>query len=220
MPIRHIIWDFNGTLLDDTQVTMDVVNSMLRRRVLPPMDFPFYQAVVMFPVAEYYRRLGFDMQGEGFDSMVTEFSAGYEAVWRKATVRPEVYQALDEIQRLRLETSVLTASNRDAALEQMEYFDLAQHFDTVTGVDNFAGHGKAQLARAHMRRCGLTGAETVLIGDSPHDLETAREARCGCVLLSCGHFSRVRLEQYGVPVADTALEAVRLREDPRAFAGR
>ncbi|MDD4796643.1 MAG: HAD family hydrolase [Eubacteriales bacterium] len=219
MPIRHIIWDFNGTLLDDGRVTMDVVNAMLHRRSLPPMDYPFYRAVVMFPVMEYYRRLGFDLQGEGFDGMVEEFVAGYEAVWRQAQVLPDVYRALEELQGLGLQTSVLTASHLDAAREQLDYFDLSKYFDVVTGTDSFAGHGKTQLAAEHMRRCGLTGGETVLIGDSPHDLETAQEAGCGCILLSCGHFSRIRLQQYGVPVADTALEAIGLRDDPAAFAG-
>ncbi|MDD3244000.1 MAG: HAD family hydrolase [Eubacteriales bacterium] len=208
--VRHVIWDWNGTLLDDVKPTMDSVNQMLVRRGLPPMDFPFYQAVVRFPVVEYYRMLGFDLAEEGFSSMVEDFTATYEAAWRGSTVRPETFAALDLLEARGVVSSVLTASHLGAALEQMEYFGLNGRFARVTGVDNFNGHGKTQLARAHMDACGLSGEETVLIGDSPHDLETARAAGCDCILLSCGHFSALRLALCGVAVAPDALDAARL----------
>ena len=32
---RHLIWDWNGTLLDDLDLSVDVMNTLLARRGLP-----------------------------------------------------------------------------------------------------------------------------------------------------------------------------------------
>lgn len=33
--MKHIIWDWNGTLLDDLDVSMDALNSILTKEQLP-----------------------------------------------------------------------------------------------------------------------------------------------------------------------------------------
>jgi len=208
--VRHVIWDWNGTLLDDVLPTMDTVNSMLQARGLPLMDLPFYKAVVRFPVVDYYRLLGFDLQGEGFPAMVEEFTAKYEARWRSGAVQPRTHAALAHLAAQGVENSVLTASHLEAARAQMVYFNIESCFTRVTGVDNFAAYGKAQLAQRHMQACGLAGADAVLIGDSPHDAETAQAAGCRCILVSSGHFSAQRLALCGVPVAADPLAAAQL----------
>ena len=42
---RHLIWDWNGTLLDDVEYCVGVMNVILRRRGLPELDRQRYHAV-------------------------------------------------------------------------------------------------------------------------------------------------------------------------------
>ena len=59
--MKHIIWDWNGTLLDDLDVSMDALNSILTKEQLPlVLDKDEYRKYFQFPVIEYYKKVGFD----------------------------------------------------------------------------------------------------------------------------------------------------------------
>ena len=56
--MKHIIWDWNGTLLDDLDVSMDALNSILTKEQLPlVLDKDEYRKYFQFPVIEYYKKV-------------------------------------------------------------------------------------------------------------------------------------------------------------------
>ena len=70
---KHIIWDWNGTLLDDAWLCVDIMDSMLKERSLGTLTLDRYQRLFEFPVIDYYRKLGFDFTKESFEKTGTEF---------------------------------------------------------------------------------------------------------------------------------------------------
>jgi len=64
--LKHIIWDWNGTILDDRWLTIAAMNSVLARRNMDEITEDQYLQVFTFPVIEYYRRLGFKFEKEPF----------------------------------------------------------------------------------------------------------------------------------------------------------
>ena len=61
MKHTDVIWDFNGTILDDVAAGIASVNKMLSDRSLPTIkDKEHYRKIFRFPIIEYYRSLGFD----------------------------------------------------------------------------------------------------------------------------------------------------------------
>lgn len=60
--IKHIIWDWNGTLLDDVGLSLEAINIVLARYNLPPLRKERYLEIFTFPVIEYYRELGFNFE--------------------------------------------------------------------------------------------------------------------------------------------------------------
>ena len=66
----HVIWDWNGTLLDDAWLCVDVMNGMLCRRALPVLTPAKYEESFDFPVLDFYRRreLPGTRRGNGRDS--------------------------------------------------------------------------------------------------------------------------------------------------------
>ena len=57
----HLIWDFNGTILQDMDLGIRCTNTMLTERGLPVIpSVEAYREIFGFPIDEYYRRLGFD----------------------------------------------------------------------------------------------------------------------------------------------------------------
>ena len=76
---EHIIWDFNGTLMDDAPLCINVMNSMLAKRGLPILTTGRYAEIFDFPVSLYYRRAGWDPERYPFEPLSDEFIAGYHA---------------------------------------------------------------------------------------------------------------------------------------------
>ena len=70
---RAVIWDFNGTLVDDVDLALRSINTMLVRRGLAPASRDVYRRAFGFPLADYYRRLGMDLSPETMAGLAGEF---------------------------------------------------------------------------------------------------------------------------------------------------
>ena len=71
MKYTDIVWDFNGTLLDDIRAGIDAVNEMLARRDLATIQsVEQYRELFCFPIIDYYAKLGFDFEKEDYYSVL------------------------------------------------------------------------------------------------------------------------------------------------------
>lgn len=205
MRLQHIIWDWNGTLLDDTQAGVNAVNGMLAARGLPQIDIPGYRDVFGFPVSDFYRAIGFRLEEENWDEMAREFHDRFLA---DTTIRlhTDAVRALDCFRSAGVGQSVLSASEQGILLGMLEDYGVARYFAGVFGVDNLYGHSKRELGRVLLRQLALDPASTLLIGDSLHDHEVAQDLGTGCLLVAQGHQSRARLARTGAPVLECLAE--------------
>ncbi|MGN1100061.1 MAG: HAD family hydrolase, partial [Christensenellales bacterium] len=60
MEYGFIIYDWNGTLLDDTAMCHDMLNELLDSHGLPAVSMEKYRQIFTFPIKKYYERAGFD----------------------------------------------------------------------------------------------------------------------------------------------------------------
>src|SRR5262249_46428492 len=73
----HVIWDWNGTLLDDVDLCVEIVQGMLERHGLARIGLAEYQSVFRFPVREYYKDVGFDFAKTPFEAVSEDFMSTY-----------------------------------------------------------------------------------------------------------------------------------------------
>ena len=194
-PYRHVIWDWNGTLLDDVELCIDIMNGLLRRRGLPLLDRARYHAVFEFPVSAYYGRLGFDFSIDRFEQLSVEFIAAYDARRRECRLHPLAREVLAEIGRTGATQSVLSAYRGETLREIVAHFGLTSCFIRLTGLDNIYAHSKTDAGRAWVAELGIPAGNILLIGDTLHDLEVARELGVHCVLVAAGHHPADRLRR-------------------------
>ena len=62
--IHHIIWDWNGTLINDAWLFVEIMNEELKDRKLPLITVKDYRKHFTFPVKKYYENLGFNFEKE------------------------------------------------------------------------------------------------------------------------------------------------------------
>ena len=89
-----IVWDFNGTLLDDMQVCIDCMNLMLAERNLPSLDLVRYRKIFTFPVRDYYLSLGFNFKNEPFEIPAHQFIDLYRTNLHRAPLQADAVKML------------------------------------------------------------------------------------------------------------------------------
>lgn len=203
----HILWDFNGTILDDVQIGVRSINILLRNNgVDRVLDTDSYKEVFGFPVKDYYERVGFDFSKKSFDILAYEWIDLYNSMVNEATLCPNVIPALEFVKESGIKQLILTASEVSMVQEQLDKFGIASYFEEIIGQDNIKAYGKTESARRWFEKAHPEHA--VLIGDTPHDAETAKELGIECLLVSCGHQNEPRLAGYGKVFSDP-LDAVK-----------
>jgi phosphoglycolate phosphatase len=204
---RYVIWDWNGTLLDDLALCVDVINGMLSKRRMPAVTREEYLAVFTFPVRRYYQALGFDFSRESFEALSHEFIAGYEAGRPGCALHPEARPTLERIAASDRHQALLSASAQNSLKEAVRAFELEAFFDRVAGLDNIYAHSKLELGRELLASLPCAPSEAVLVGDTLHDAEVAWAMGTACVLVAHGHQSRARLHrQAATQVVDSLQE--------------
>ena len=212
---RHIIWDWNGTLLDDLELSVSAMNYLLGKRKLPLLSASQYKQFFRFPVADYYRQLGFDFAVEPFETLSTEFITAYNQDSCKCALHQGAARALETFRRAGLSQSILSAAHQDYLNEILNYHQIRSFFHRVVGLNHTQATSKAANAQHLIKELRCHPEEVLLIGDTLHDYEVSQAIGCHCLLLSNGHNTLERLQHCGVPVYQnlndliTALSATR-----------
>ncbi len=205
---KHIIWDWNGTLLDDAWLCVDIMDSMLKERSLGTLTLDRYQRLFDFPVIDYYRKLGFDFTKESFEKTGTEFIKHYEKRQNELVLNKGVRDTLEKIKILVLSKSILTTSS-DAVLQEVTTrLDLRHYFIKVIGLENHYAFGKIEKGKAWMKELQKSPNEVLLIGDTAHDFEVSKELNIDCVLIPSGHYSEKKLLDCGVPLISSICQVL------------
>lgn len=206
MKYSHILWDFNGTVLDDVDVGIKAINTLLSRRNMNTLDsLEDYHAHFGFPIINYYRKLGFDFEKEPFSAIAVEWVNEYNRFVCGAGLCPGVREALEAFRLAGARQLIFSASEIGMLRTQLDGLGIIDAFDGVLGCDNIEAYGKTELGIEWIR-CEKP-RRAILIGDTQHDAESAREMGIECVLVACGHQSKEVLTQLSVPVFDTLTDA-------------
>ena len=199
----HIMWDWNGTLLDDAWLCVEVMNLLLGRRGMGGITRRDYEERFDFPVVEYYRGLGFDFTAEPFERVAIEFIEEYERRRFECRLRDDALPALESVRRAGISQSLLSATQQESLREFVEHYGIADRFVSLIGLADHFARSKMENGKRWVRELGHAPGEVLLIGDTRHDHEVARAMGVDCVLFTGGHQPRRRLEGCGVPLFDS-----------------
>ena len=205
-PIRQVLWDWNGTLLDDLTYAIGV-----RNRTFPAFGLPRigsvaeYHRQFTFPVRRYYERAG--VTDETFVAVAHAWMAEYVRGFDTVPLHGDAVETLARFAAAGVRQAVLSATRRDMLESQIARFPIRAYFTDVLGLSDIYARSKEAVGLDYLARCGVPAASTLMIGDTLHDAEVARAMGTGCVLVARGHQSRETLLTAGVPVMDTLLEA-------------
>lgn len=206
MKIQQVLWDWNGTLLDDLEYSIQVRNNIFPAFHLPLLDsVEEYHRQFTFPVRLYYERAG--VTDDIFDDVAHAWMAEYERCMDTIPLHEDASETVERFHQAGLRQTVLSASEQTMLRRQLELYGLNDRFDAILGRGDIYAGSKEAIGREYLQNGGIPAETTVMIGDSLHDAEVARALGTRCVLVARGHQSRETLLEAGVPVMKSLREA-------------
>lgn len=209
MACRHLVWDWNGTLLDDLALVVSATNVALLSAGGRPTTAQAHRREFCRPITEYYRNvLGREVDETEFVRLDRAFHEAYALGLTTCALAADAPAVLGSWAGTQ---SLLSMWFHRDLVPTVERYGLTPYFARVDGLRAPVGGGpKAPHLAAHLAALGLDGPDCVLIGDSVDDADAAASVGARCVLYSGGFTDPERLGTRGVPVAATLAEAIRL----------
>lgn len=201
MKYQYIIWDWNGTIMDDVEIALDAVNDMLSQWHRPAISLQEYRKAMDTPIIHFYEHF-FNMKVTSFEWIAARFHEYYAANQERLSLHEGVLQQLEKFHQAGCRQFVLSSSATDIIGRYATSYGIHDYFETILGADNLLSESKIQRAVTYCKEQQIDLTYAVLVGDTVHDYEVARELGVDCVLLACGHQDRESLTACGCPVYD------------------
>ena len=195
MKYDHVIWDWNGTLLDDLWLCIDSINFVLESRNMPKVEEDSYKDIFTFPVINYYEYLGFDFSKEKFP--IPDFLDYYKSHFKKCNLHEGVRSVLKKNKDSGISQSILSAGKQSSLINWVKYHEIDHYFNALIGINNNNAEGKTTAGLKWLSKIGIKEEKILLIGDTVHDSEVAEAMGIDCILVDIGHVSKSRLIKTG-----------------------
>ena len=208
--MQSIIWDWNGTLLNDLDLCISSINTLLEKRNLKKLNPDIYKEVFSFPVKDYYEAIGFDFTREDFAIPAKEFIDIYNNGVSSCGLHIEAIPVLNYFKSVRKRQFVLSAMKQDMLLATLKHQKIFDFFEGVFGLDDHYAVSKIERGEQLFSEYGIKKDSSVIIGDTIHDFEVAQELGISCILVSNGHQSKQRLRATGAPIVSSLEELVEM----------
>ncbi|WP_297087038.1 HAD hydrolase-like protein [uncultured Draconibacterium sp.] len=197
-----IIWDWNGTLLNDLDFCIATINVLLKKRQLNLLDHYSYKEIFSFPVKDYYAAIGFDFSKEDFSIPAREFIELYNSGVDKCSLHTAAIDVLNHFKHKGIKQFVLSAMKQNMLEQTLMQQNIFDYFEGVAGLNDHYAVSKIERGEQLIEKYGIKKEYATIIGDTDHDFEVASQLEIDCILVADGHQSKDRLLQTGATVID------------------
>jgi phosphoglycolate phosphatase-like HAD superfamily hydrolase len=207
--VKHLVWDWNGTLLDDLKLVVDATNVCLATVGGPVITADEHRRDFRRPILDYYAHvLERPVDEVEFQLLDDAFHDAYRRGVADVRLAPDALEAMAKWPGTQ---SLLSMYFHDELLVEVERHGLGARLVRVDGLPGtVGGHRKATFLERHLEALAVDPAEVVLVGDSVDDGDAARAAGAAAVLYAGGFTDVALLKATGLPVAHSLVEAVEL----------
>ena len=188
MKYDYLVLDFNGTIIDDVDLCLNILNHLLEERNYKKVSLEEYKHIFTFPIKNYYINAGFDLEKYSFTSISNEFISLYQ----KASLNCKLYEGINELidkcNNNRIKVVLLSASQIDNLKEQTDHFGLSEKFEAILGTSTIEAASKVESGKNYFK--DKQDKKILFVGDTTHDAEVASAIGADALLITHGHQAR------------------------------
>jgi len=200
---RHILWDWNGTLLDDVWLSVEIINELLQNHHPRKLTEKRHRELFDFPVQRYYEKLGFNLSIEPYEILSDKYNIKYAERFHECQLHQEAHHVIKVLHQKGYPQSILSAAEQTLLNRMLKQFGLENHFESVSGLSNKLGISKENIGNELLEKINLPAHQVLLIGDTTHDYHVAKAMGIDCLLVPSGHQSYEKLQSSSAKVVDS-----------------
>jgi phosphoglycolate phosphatase-like HAD superfamily hydrolase len=211
----HVVWDWNGTLLDDAATVIEATTSAFAAAGIPvEVTSDLYRRNFTRPIPLFYERLlGRPVSAAEWPQLDRAFHEHYGRLHHRCSLAAGAREVLGAIEARGWTQSLCSMLPHEYLVPAVERHGIAGFFTRIDGLRS-GERGGAKLAHLteHLGRVAGGASRTVLIGDTVDDALAARGAGVGCILVDGGEglHDPAAVVEAGAPVAASLEEALAL----------
>lgn len=190
---KHIIWDFNGTLINDVDYVVDIVNSLLTSADLAPISKELFLNQFGFPISNFYQAIGLGTDQFEINKLSEVFVSQYQKSLHMCQIYPHSRELLEHFAAKGLGQSILSAADIETLNMAVDRLHLRSYFENIFDLADKLARSKLELGAKLIEQRGAPVADYLLIGDTDHDLEVGQSLGVDVILIAHGHQSFERL---------------------------
>lgn len=203
---RHAVWDWNGTLLDDTWLCCEALNHLLIAEQRPHLEVERYRQIFEFPAIKVYEKLGFPTDRGNFEALSARFMDAYENKKSECALHSQSVEVLSRLTQHGCTHSILSAYEHRLLGQTLSDHRVGHHFRKISGSGDIYAGSKEERARSHLNDLTHHPDEVIYFGDTAHDLDAAKAMGVDCILIAHGYQHRDHLDGLGARVVDDFTE--------------
>jgi phosphoglycolate phosphatase len=180
MPLKLVVWDFDGTVVDSRALMLDIFNRLAAEFRYRPIEDP--ESVRSLTTRQFLRRQGISLWR--LPRLVRRFHAAAALEAENLKLFPGLADALSGLSATGLRLGILSSNKEDTIRRCLRANGAEEHFAFVIGYPRLFGKGKA--LRRIVRAERLAAAEVLYVGDEVRDIEAAQKARVASAAVTWG----------------------------------
>lgn len=201
--MRLVIFDLDGTLIDSVALIVETVTNAFAAVNEPVPDERMIRSISGITAREAMAILAPSATPQRVEEITESYRRHYHA--GAGLAREPMFQgALAALDRLQTDPetilAVATGKGHQGAVTLLELHGIVGRFHSIETPTHNRGKPDPQMIETAMSKAGVGKGQTVMIGDTVHDMRMAKAAGVGAVGVSWGYHERAELSAAGADI--------------------
>ncbi|OQA49894.1 MAG: 5'-nucleotidase [Firmicutes bacterium ADurb.Bin300] len=209
-----VLWDWNGTLLDDCETALCCVNEMLDEMGESHIDLEKYYSLVDTPIIKFYIGL-LRTDKLDFDKISRDYHRAYNKRIHDIGLMQGAREILEHNRSLGITQVIITSAQKSDVQKLVRYYGIEEYFKDIIGASDKLAAQKITRALEYFEENKLDRKTAIMVGDTLHDLDTANALCIECALITKGHQGEKILKNAGCIVINSLYELSKIIKGER-----
>lgn len=189
-----IVFDWDGTLMDSAAMIVDSVQAAARDLGLTPPSDEQARHIIGLGLADALRHALPDLPSDHYPELVERYRHHYLSRDHELTLFEGAAALVERLADLGYRLGVATGKSRRGLDRALEHSGLGAFFHATRCADECHSKPHPQMIEELMGEFAVSPGQTLMIGDTTHDLLMAQNAGVDAVGVSYGAHPREALE--------------------------
>ncbi|NMG74055.1 HAD-IA family hydrolase [Aromatoleum diolicum] len=189
-----IVFDWDGTLMDSAAAIVNAIIAASRDLNLPAPPESRARHVIGLGLSDALRHAVPELPEHDYPKMVERYRHHYLSKDHELTLFPGVYEMIEELAAAGRMLAVATGKSRLGLNRALEHSGLTGFFHSTRCADECFSKPHPEMLEEIMCELGVAPDRTLMVGDTTHDLQMARNAGVDALAVAFGAHPRAVLE--------------------------